>query len=116
VLVLGGLGHSAGVGYLYFTDGVPEANRVLVDVWIAEAQLFGGALYVAASRALAHQRSWRALAIAGAITVIGYAAPMLPVLVARAPVHCRIPVGAYLFLSIVILIRAGASQSRSSAS
>ena len=46
ILCLGGLGHSAGVARYYARDGIPEVNRVLLDVWIAEAQLMGGALAV----------------------------------------------------------------------
>ena len=38
ILVLGGLGHSAGVIHLYATAGVPDANRVLLDVWMVPPQ------------------------------------------------------------------------------
>jgi hypothetical protein len=45
--------------HFYFTTGVPEANRVLLDIWIAEAQLLGGALYVMAGRGSGGGRSSR---------------------------------------------------------
>ena len=51
VLLLGGLGHSLGIVHLYVTSGIPDTNRVLLVVWIAEAQLLGGGLYLAAFRA-----------------------------------------------------------------
>ena len=45
VLVLGGVAHTAGVTRLYVTQGVPDANRVLLDtcafIWWDSA---GGAL------------------------------------------------------------------------
>jgi hypothetical protein len=37
-----------GVIRLYVTQRVPDANRVVLDVWVAEAQILGGGLYVAA--------------------------------------------------------------------
>jgi hypothetical protein len=52
LLLLGGSGHAVGIVHLYTTQGVPDANRVLLDVWVAEAQLLGGGLYVAASVSL----------------------------------------------------------------
>ena len=105
VLVLGGLGHSGGVIHLYATAGVPEANRVLLDIWIGEAQLLSGGLYVAASRALRAGSRWRALSVFGALTIIGYAIPILPVLVARAPLIFRIPAIVYLAVSLFIVAR-----------
>jgi hypothetical protein len=106
VLVAGGLGHSAGVIQLYATAGFPDANRVLLDLWIAEAQLLSGALYIAASRAKRARLEWRALAVFGALSIIGFAVPMLPVLVARAPLIFRVPAIIYLVVSLFILVRA----------
>lgn len=106
VLLLGGLGHTAGVLHLYLTAGVPEANRVLLDVWIAEAQLLGGGLYLAASRASHAGKPSRVLAVFGALVMMGFTLPMLPVLFARAPLVFRIPVVIYLLLSIWILAHA----------
>jgi len=109
VLVAGGLGHSAGVLRLYATDGFPDANRVLLDIWIAEAQLLSGALYIAASRAMRARSSWRALALYGALSIIGFAVPILPVLIARAPLIFRVPAIIYLVVSLFILVRAARS-------
>jgi hypothetical protein len=106
VLVLGGLAHSAGVVHLYVTRGLPDANRVLLDTWIAEAQLLSGGLYVAASRAMRARSEWRALAVFGALNIIGFAVPMLPVLVARAPLIFRVPAIIYIVVSVFILVRA----------
>jgi hypothetical protein len=106
VLVLGGVGHSAGVLHLYATQGVPDANRVLLDVWIAEAQLLGGGLYLAAFQALREQTTWRALAAFGAVAVISFVVPMLPVLVVRAPFVFRLPALIYLAVSLFVLVRA----------
>jgi hypothetical protein len=106
VLVLGGLAHSAGVIHLYVVDRVPDANRVMLDVWIAEAQLLAGTLYLAASRARRAGTSWRALGAFGAVTIIGYAVPILPVLFSRAPIVFRVPAIVYLLVSVFILARA----------
>lgn len=103
VLLLGGLGHTAGVLHFYLTAGVPEANRVLLDVWIAEAQLLGGGLYLSASHASRAGKPSRTLAVFGSLIVIGFALPMLPVLFSRAPIVFRIPAVIYLLLSILIL-------------
>jgi hypothetical protein len=81
VLLLGGAAHTAGVLHLYVKAGVPDANRVLLDVWIAEAQLAAGALFVKAARS-AEPRPW---ALGAALLVWSYAVPFLPVLVRRAP-------------------------------
>ena len=51
VLLLGGFGHAAGVTRLYMTTGVPDANRIMLDLWVAEAQLLGGGLFLAAFEA-----------------------------------------------------------------
>jgi hypothetical protein len=106
VLVLGGLAHSVGVTHLYVTAGVPEANRVLLDVWIAEAHLLGGGLYLAACGRWHAGNPSRALAVFGALTIIGFTVPMIPVLFSRAPIQFRIPAVIYLFLSILILTNA----------
>ena len=105
ILVLGGLGHSVGVVHLYLTSGVPEVNRVLLDVWVAEAQVVGGSLYVAAFRAMRADREWRGLAIAGAVTILAYALPFIPVLFARAPLMFRIPATVYALASVFIVWR-----------
>lgn len=81
VLLLGGAAHTAGVTRLYLKSGVPEANRVLLDLWIAEAQLAAGALFIKAARS-ADPRPWT---IGAAIMIWSYAVPFLPVLVRRAP-------------------------------
>ena len=112
VLLAGGLGHSAGVTYLYMTAGVPEANRVLLDLWVAEAQLLGGGLYMAAFRSARSGVAWRALARFGAFTIIGFTVPILPVLFSRAPVVFRIPAVVYLALSIFILAGVAGSKGQ----
>jgi hypothetical protein len=106
VLVLGGLGHSFGVVRLYLASGVPDANRVLLDVWIAEAQMMAGGLYLAAARAMRSGGNWRALSVAGALTIAACAVPMLPVLVARAPMVFCVPPIVYLAWSAFIVARA----------
>src|SRR5262245_36999423 len=80
VLVLGGLAHSFGVSRLYLSRGFPDFNRVLLDVWIAEAQIVGGALFLLAAR----NRDPRPLSVGGALLVWTYAIPFLPVLIQRA--------------------------------
>jgi hypothetical protein len=112
VLIIGGLGHFVGILRFYITQGVPDANRVLLDVWIGEAQLIGGALYVAAFRAVRSHARWQSLGMFGAVTIIGYAVPILPVLIARAPVLFRVPATVYLVLSLWILTRARRSGTR----
>jgi hypothetical protein len=104
VLVLSGLGHSAGVLYFYLTAGVPDANRVLLDIWIAEALLLGGGLYLAAAWGSHAGQSSRALAIFGSLTIIGFTLPMIPVLFSRASLVFRIPAVLYLLLSFLVLI------------
>jgi VIT1/CCC1 family predicted Fe2+/Mn2+ transporter len=83
--------------------GVPDANRIMLDIWIAEAQLLSGALYVAAWRSRRTGSPWRGLAAFGALTMIGFAVPILPVLIARAPLIFWIPAIVYLALSLVIV-------------
>lgn len=109
ILFLGGSGHFIGITHFYITQGVPDANRVLLDLWIGEAQVLGGGLYLAASRAVRSEGSWRLLCAFGALTIIGYAAPILPVLVSRSPLISRVPVLVYLVLSVWLL--AGAVRS-----
>jgi hypothetical protein len=91
LLLLGGLAHSVGVAHLYFTKGVPDANRILLDVWIAEAQLAGGVLFLVGAR------------LAGAIMVWSWALPFLPVLLMRAkPIFWVMPI-VYSLLSAIVL-------------
>jgi hypothetical protein len=52
VLLLGGAAHSTGVLHMYIVRGWPDLNRILLDVWIAEAQVAGGCFFLVASRAL----------------------------------------------------------------
>jgi hypothetical protein len=78
ILLLGGLAHTIGVSHLYFTRGLPEPNRVLLDVWIAEAQILGGALFLIGRR---KPRPW---VMGAALVVWTWAIPFLPVLVHRA--------------------------------
>jgi hypothetical protein len=106
VLILGGMAHTAGVVQLYVSRGVPDANRIMLDIWIAEAQLSSGALYVAAWRSRRAGSPWRGLAAFGALTMIGFAVPILPVLISRAPLHFWIPNIVYLAISVVILAAA----------
>jgi protein-S-isoprenylcysteine O-methyltransferase Ste14 len=110
-LLLGGTAHLVGVARFYLAEGVPEPNRLLLDLWIGEAQLLGGALYVSAWRASRRRAPARTAAIAGALIVIGYAAAFLPVLVSRAPVTLWIPASAYLLGSAVVLLVAAAGTS-----
>jgi hypothetical protein len=110
ILVLGGLGHSIGVIHFYVTHGVPDANRVLLDTWVAEAQIIGGGLYLAAFRAMRAGSVWNGLTITGALTVLAYAVPFIPILFVRAPVMFRIPPIAYAILSAFIALRAASSM------
>jgi peptidoglycan/LPS O-acetylase OafA/YrhL len=104
VLLLAGLGHSAGVAYLYLKSGVPDTNRILIDLWVAEAQLLAGGLYFAAFRSR-NGLAWRPLAGFGAVATIGFAVPALLVLHARAPAFFMVPPLAYLFASMFVLAR-----------
>jgi hypothetical protein len=106
VLVLGGLAHSTGVAHLYLTSGVPDFNRVLLDTWVAEAHIVGGALYFVAFRAMRAGSAWRAWAVGGALTILAYAVPFIPVLFIRAPPMFRIPTTVYALLSLFIALRA----------
>ena len=111
ILLLGGLAHSVGVGHLYFTAGIPEANRVLLDIWIAEAQLLGGLLYLVAGRNSDDRNLSRRLAVFGALIMTGFAIPMLPVLFSRAPIIFSVPAIIYLLLSVLVLVAAKRNQS-----
>jgi hypothetical protein len=106
VLLLSGVAHSAGVVRFYLTAGVPGANRVLLDVWIAEGLLLGGSLYLAACSASRAGQSPRVLTVFGSLTIIGFTAPMTPVLLSRAPIHFVMLTVIYLLLSIFILAHA----------
>lgn len=110
--MLGGLAHFVGVTRLYLNVGLPDANRVLLDVWIGEAQIVGGAFYLAAYRARLRGLNWRGQAVAGAVTVLAYTLPFLPVLFSRASVPFRLPPAAYAIASIVILRKAVLSERR----
>lgn len=101
VLLVGGLAHSAGVLHLYAAKGFPDANRILLDVWIAEAQLCGGALFVASTRT----STPFAFALPGAAFVWSYAVPFLPVLLGRAPAIFWIAPITYLVLSAIAVMR-----------
>lgn len=103
VLLLSGLAHSAGVARFYLIAGVPDANRVLLDVWVAEGLLLGGSLYLAACRASHAGQSSRVLTVFGSLTIIGFTAPMTPVLISRAPIHFVLLTVIYLLLSSFIL-------------
>jgi hypothetical protein len=104
-LILSGLGHSVGVLHFCVTEGIPGANRMLLDIWIAEALLLGGGLYLAASSGTHAGKSSRALAIFGSLTIIGFTLPMIPVLFMRAPWVFRIPAVLYFVLSIFVLLK-----------
>jgi hypothetical protein len=105
VLLLGGIGHSGGISYFYATTGVPEANRVLLDLRVAGlVHLLAGGLYLAASSSAMDGTATRLLAGFGALTVVGFATPMLPVLFARVPVVFRIPPLVYLAASLLALV------------
>jgi hypothetical protein len=103
VLLLSGLAHSAGVAHFYLTTGVPGANRVLLDIWIAEGLLLGGSLYLAACRASRASQSPRLQTVFGSLTIIGFTGPMTPVLLSRAPIHFVLLTVIYLLLSLFIL-------------
>ena len=108
-LILGGVGHSAGVIHLYITQGIPEINRVLLDAWVAEAQILSGALYVASFRARRAGSPWRSSSVGGALMLLAYAVPFIPVLFRRAPMVFRSPLIAYAALSVVVLLRVAGS-------
>jgi hypothetical protein len=106
VLLLSGLAHSVGVAHFYMTAGVPGANRVLLDIWIAEGLLLGGSLYLTACSAARAGQSPRVLTVFGSLTIVGFTAPMTPVLLSRAPIHFVLLTVIYLLLSLFILAQA----------
>jgi hypothetical protein len=112
-LVLGGLGHTVGIARFYLTSGVPEANRVMIDLWIAEAHLLAGGLYLSASRSDAIAAS-RPLAIFGALAAIGFALPSAIFLSSRAPAFFVVPPAVYLVASVFVLIRRVISRNEQS--
>ena len=103
-LIAGGIGHLFGVARLYLASGWPDMTRLLVDLWVGQAQIAGGAFYVAAWRAAARGREWRTLGLAGVVIVLGWTALAVPVLFMRAPLTFRIPATTYLILSVAISI------------
>ncbi|HYM24463.1 MAG TPA: hypothetical protein VEU08_14705 [Vicinamibacterales bacterium] len=110
VLLLGGIAHTIGFLRLYLTAGVPDANRVLLDGWIAQAQLLAGGLFLAAASAARAARPWRALAVFGALTILGFSAAFFPVLVTRAPLYLRLPHVAYGIAAAVVLVQAARAR------
>jgi len=104
-LLVGGLGHTVGVARLYLTSGVPEANRVMVDLWVAESQLLAGGLYFSASRSAYAIAAWRPLAGFAALAAIGFALPSVAVLYSRAPAFFIAAPAVYLIASVVVLVR-----------
>jgi hypothetical protein len=113
MLMLEGLGHSAGVIHLYTMQGVPEINRVLLDAWVAEAQIIGGGFYLAAFGAIRSGSAWRGSSVGGALTILAYAVPFIPVLFVRAPVMFRVPPVVYALLSILIIFMSRVTRSTS---
>ena len=49
VLLVGGIGHSGSIVVLLRNDRHAQANRVLLDLWVAEVRLLAGGRYLAAS-------------------------------------------------------------------
>ena len=111
VLLVSGVAHAVGVARFYLIAGVPDANRVLLDVWVAEGLLLGGSLYLAACAASRAGQSPRVLTIFGSLTIIGFTAPMTPVLISRAPIHFVLLTVIYLLLGVFILVKTTATAS-----
>src|SRR4030095_12579877 len=107
---------STGVVHFYITEGVPDANRVLLDAWVAEAQIIGGGMYFAAVRGMRGGFAGKGLSIAGALTILTYVVPFIPMLFIRAPVMFRIPPIVYGVLSAFILMRVARSPRPNSPS
>jgi hypothetical protein len=105
ILCLGSLGHSAGVMRFYFQQGIPNLDRALLDVWIAEAQLLGGAFYLGAYGQFRSGKCGRTAAVCGALTVISFAVPLMATLAIHSPMVVQIPLAIYLLLSVLILVR-----------
>ena len=110
-LLLGGLGHTVGVARLYLTSGVSDANRVMVDLFVAEAQFLAGGLYFSASRS-ASIVAWRPLAGFAAVAAIGFALPSLIFLYSRAPAFFIVPPAVYLVASVFVLVRLSSSGNQ----
>lgn len=111
VLLLGGAAHTFGVARLYARMGVPDANRVLLDAWVAEAQLVAGALFLRAGRS-AEPRPWT---IGAALAVWSYAVPFLPVLLRRAPPIFWVPPILYSLASAALVRGTAPRRSRPAA-
>jgi hypothetical protein len=103
VLILGGLAHSGGVVHLYATKGFPDLNRVLLDVWIAEAHLVAGILFVLAGG----REAPRAFIVGGSAVLLTWAIPFLPVVVHRDPLVFRIPHLLYSASAVALLLASG---------
>jgi hypothetical protein len=104
-LCLGSLGHSSGVIRFYLQQGIPNLDRALLDVWVAEAQLLGGAFYLGAYGQFHSGKCGGTAAVCGALTIISFALPLIPTLAVRAPMVFQIPLVIYLLLSGLILLR-----------
>jgi hypothetical protein len=103
LLVLGGIVHSGGVSHLYFTKGLPDLNRILLDVWIAEAQIVAGVLFLI-GRKKTDPRPWL---IGAGLMVWTWAIPFLPILIHRAqPIFWVMPT-LYSIASVVAVRWAG---------
>jgi hypothetical protein len=102
-LLLAGLGHSFGVIFLYALTGLPDLNRVMLNVWVAEAHFLGGGLFIAAFRNIRRGAAWQTLALFAALTTIGFTAAILPVLLSRRPLMLSAAPCGYLLCSLVIL-------------
>ena len=109
-LLLAGLGHSFGVMFLYLEAGVPDTNRVMLDVWVAEAQFLAGGLFVSAFRHFRSGVAWRTLALFAALTTIGFTAAILPALLSCRPLILSVPPICYLLCSILVLARVVGSK------
>jgi hypothetical protein len=109
-LLLGGLGHTVGVARLYLTSGVPAADRVMVDLFVAEAQVLAGGLYFSASRS--RSMAWRPLAGFAAVAAIGFALPSLAFLYSRAPAFFIVPPAVYFVASAFVLVRLASSHNQ----
>jgi len=114
MLLLGGVGHTVGIARFYLTSGVPEANRVMVDLWVAEAQLLAGGLYLSASRSGSADAAWRPLAGFAAMAAIGFALPSFALLYFRAPAFFIAAPAAYLVASVFVLFRLVSSRNQHS--
>ena len=114
-LIAGGIGHLFGVARLYLASGWPDMTRLLVDLWVGQAQLAGGAFYVAAAMASARGREWKTLALAGAVIVLGWTMLAVPILFVRASLAFRIPALTYMVLTGWILFEIVRSRRESTA-